>query len=67
MIEAGTSKPAPYDVVIVHSFSESGSTAAAIVANTSAPWLSGWRWPKRKCGLGDQRAICSEHSPPPRA
>ncbi len=47
--------------------SASGSTAAATAANTSAPWLSGWRWPKRKCGSWGRRAICSERLPPLRA
>lgn len=41
--------------------------AAAIAANTFAPWPNGWRSPKRKCGFWDQRAICSERSPPPAA
>ncbi len=40
--------------------SASGSTAAAIAANTFAPWRSGWRLRKKKFASWDRRAICSE-------
>ena len=41
--------------------SASGSAAAAIAANTSAPWPSVLRSPTKKSASWDQRAIYSEH------
>jgi site-specific DNA recombinase len=52
MIEAGTSKPAPFDVVIVHSFSRFSATISSS-NSTSANWrrtASNWSRSPRKWG-----------------
>jgi site-specific DNA recombinase len=38
MIEAGTSKPAPFDVVVVHSFFSASSAITSSWSSTSASW-----------------------------
>ncbi len=44
-----------------------GSRAAAIAATICVPWPSGSRLPTARSASWDQRAICSERSPPFRA
>jgi DNA invertase Pin-like site-specific DNA recombinase len=38
MIEAGTTKPAPFDVVVVHSFSRFISAITSSLSSTSGSW-----------------------------